>query len=157
MFLYLIDSHTIKGDYLENSERLIQSFIGCLGMMNVSTEIQSNKIYFKNIRKCSTDLGENKINAIKLLREGEIYFTSISSSEINILLKVNLEYLIFMSVLFGVVIGFIVWFYFGCSLDLALLLLILLSVLVYVIGRFVIKEKMKSLIDGALKKNDFYN
>ncbi len=153
MFLYLRKSLIVSGDYLANCERLNHSVVECLDRMNVRSEIHANKICFKNIRKNSTDSGENKSDALKLLREGEIYFSENSSNEIKISWKINLEYLLFMSVLFGVVVGFIAWFYFGYSLVLGLLLLISLSVLVYIIGCFLIKEKMNSLIDRVLMDN----
>lgn len=157
MFLYLNKSLIVNGDYLANCERLNDSVVECLDRMNVRSELHANKICFKNIRKNSTDSGENKSDAMKLLREGEIYFSENSSNEIKISWKINLEYLIFMSVMFGVVVGFISWFYFGYSLALGLLLLISLSALVYIIGCFLINEKMNYLVERVLKDNHLLN
>jgi hypothetical protein len=70
MFLYLSDNLSIKIDCLEDCEKLTHSIVEYLDKMNVSTKINGSKVYFKNIRKNSTDLGENKKDAIKLIREG---------------------------------------------------------------------------------------
>jgi hypothetical protein len=58
-----------------------------------------------------------------------------------------------MSVLLGVVTGFIAWFYYGNPLLIGLLLLSFISVLIYTIGCFFIKVKMNSLIDRILREN----
>ena len=73
--------------------------------LGLKTFIESDAITFQKIYKSTTDSGQNKTEAIKILRSGEIKLSYDADNKIVIAYNVNLDALKFMSVLLSILIS----------------------------------------------------
>ena len=136
-----------------NSDLFIDSFKkkiqGKLRLFDAQSEIQNDTIKFKRIVRNTTHSGQNKIEALKILREGLIRIEKIDSKRIQIFWEVQLDSLLFLSILIGLVIGSIAGF--ASSMILISMVIGLgSSTIVYFIGCSLIKSEIDEIIETSL-------
>jgi len=140
--------------YIDTFKKKIQ---GKLRDFEAQSEIHKDMISFKRIVRSTTNSGKNKIEAMKILREGEIRIEKIDSKRIKISWEVHLDGLLLLSFLIGLLIGILVVFtgsLSGISLIsgilFAIIIAMLFSVSIYFIGCSFIKSKIDELIELSI-------
>ena len=122
---------------------------GKLRLFEAQSEIQNDTIKFKRIVRNTTHSGQNKIEAMKILREGLIRIEKIDSKRIRIFWEVQLDSLLFLSILIGFVIGLIVGF--ASSMILISMVIGLgSSTIVYFIGCSFIKSEIDEIVATSI-------
>ena len=99
--------HVNSDLYIESFKKKIQE---TLSNFEAQSEIQNETIKFKRIVRNTTHSGQNKIEAMRILREGLIKIERIDSKKIRIFWEVNWDSLLFLSIAIGLVIGLIAGF-----------------------------------------------
>jgi hypothetical protein len=136
-----------------NSDLFIDSFKkkiqGKLRLFEAQSEIQNDTIKFKRIVRNTTHSGQNKIEAMKILREGLIRIEKIDSKRIRIFWEVQLDSLVFLSILIGLVIGLIAGF--ASSMILISMVIGLgSSTIAYFIGCSLIKSEIDEIVGTSI-------
>ena len=135
-----------------NSDLFIDSFKkkiqGKLRLFDAQSEIQNDTIKFKRIVRNTTHSGQNKIEALKILREGLIRIEKIDSKRIQIFWEVQLDSLLFLSILIGLVIGLIAVFA-SSMILIAMVIGLGSSTIVYFIGCSLIKSEIDEIIETS--------
>lgn len=136
-----------------NSDLFIDSFKkkiqGKLRLFEAQSEIQDDTIKFKRIVRNTTHSGQNKIEAMKILREGLIRIEKIDSMRIRIFWEVQLDSLLFLAILIGLVIGLIAGF--ASSMILISIVIGLgSSTIVYFIGCSLIKSEIDEIVGTSI-------
>ena len=146
--------HVNSEIYIESFKKKIQ---GKLRDFEAQTEIHKDMISFKRIVRSTTDSGKNKIEAMKILREGEIRIEKIDLNRIRISWEVRLDTIIFLSVTIGFVIALLVVFASSTSgislipgILIALIIGLLFSISIYFIGCSFIKSKIDELVETSI-------
>ncbi len=136
-----------------NSDLYIDSFqkkiIGRLKNIEATSEIQGNTVLFKRIVRNTTHSGKNKMEALKILREGIIKIEKIDSKHLKIYWEVNLDTIIFLSFLIGLFIGLMVQFA-GSIILISLISGLLFFIISYFIGCSIIKAKIDRIVEESI-------
>jgi len=121
------------------------------------SEIQNDTIKFKRIVKMASDCGYSRAEAMQILREGEIRIEKIDSKRIRISWEVQLDTLIFLSMVIGFVIGLLVGFASSMTnnsiifgIFFALIIGTLFSISTYFIGCSLIKSQIDRIVETSI-------
>jgi hypothetical protein len=146
-------SNSIEKTIHENSDLYIDSFMkkiqGTLRTFDTRSEIQNDSIKFKRIVKSLALSGKNKIEGMKLVREGLIKIERINSKRIRIFWEVKLDTLLFISILIGLVIGLISGFA-SSLIAFSTIIGLLFSSITYFIGCSIVKSKIDEIVAAAM-------
>jgi hypothetical protein len=112
-------------------------------------EIVGETILFKRIVRNTTHSGMNKVEAMKILREGSIRIGKPDSGKIKIYWKVKLDAILFLSILTGMVIAVIAGFA-SSKLIISIAIGVLFSIITYFAGCSVIKSKIDGLVETSV-------
>jgi hypothetical protein len=113
------------------------------------SEIEGDTIHFKRIVRNTTHSGMNKVEAMKILREGAIGIERMNSGKIKIYWKVKLDAILFLSILTGIVIAVIAGFA-SSKLIISMAIGVLFSIITYFAGCSVIKSKIDELVESSV-------
>lgn len=113
------------------------------------SEIVGDTIHFKRIVKNTTNSGMNKVEAMKIMREGSISIEKINSGKIKIVWKVKLDAILVLSILIGIVIAVIAGFA-SSRLIISMAIGVLFSIITYFSGCSVIKSKIDELVETSV-------
>ena len=120
-----------------------------LKAMECRPEIVGDTIHFKRIVRNTTHSGMNKVEAMKILREGSVRIERMNSGKIKIYWKVKLDAVLFLSVLTGIVITVIAGFA-GSKLIISLAVGVLFSIIAYFAGCTLIKSRIDELVETSV-------
>jgi len=146
--------HVNSDIYIESFQKKIQ---GKLSYFETRSEIQNDTIKFKRILRILALSGKNKIDGMRILREGEIRIEKIDSNRIRISWEVQLDTIIFLSLTIGLLIGLLVGFVSSMSgislitgILFAIIIALLFSISIYFIGCSFIKSKIDELVETSI-------
>jgi len=146
-------SNTAEKTIHVNSDLYIQSFKkniqGKLRILEAQSETQNDTILFKRVMRSTTHSGQNKIEALKILREGLIGIERIDSKRIRIFWEVKLDSLLFLSIVIGFIIGLIAGFA-SSKIIISMIIGLLFSTISYFIGCAVIKSKIDEMVKKSI-------
>lgn len=117
--------------------------------IEAKSEIQNGTIAFKRVVRNTTHLGINKIEALKILREGFVRIEKVDSNKVQIFLEVKLDVILFLSFLIGLFIGLITAFA-GSSFSLSIIIGLLFSIVTYLIGCSIIQRKIDEIVSSSM-------
>lgn len=146
-------SNSVEKTIHVNSDLYIDSFMKKIQVsfrnFETRSEIQNDTIKFKRIVRILALSGKNKIEGVKLVREGLIRIERINSKRIRIFWEVKLDSLLFISFLIGLVIGLIS----GLASSLIIFSTIigfLFSTITYFIGCSIVKSKFDEFVAASI-------
>lgn len=132
--------------YIDSFKKKIQE---TLKNFEAQSEIQNDTIKFKRIVRNTTHSGQNKIEAMKILREGLIGIERIDSKKIRIFWEVKLDSLLFLSISIGLVIGLIAGFA-SSMIIISMIIGLLFSIIIYFIGCSIVKSKIDEIVATSI-------
>ncbi|WP_319479351.1 hypothetical protein [uncultured Draconibacterium sp.] len=149
----LLYSNTIEKRIPGNADLYIESFMKKiqwkLKELEARSEVKINTIEFERTVRNTTHSGENKREALKILREGFVRIEKNGSNKIQIFWEVKLDILLFLSIMVGLIIGLIVGFI-DSGIVLSIITGLLFSIMVYFIGYSVIKIKIDRIVETSV-------
>lgn len=149
----LLYSNTIEKRVQGNADLYVESFMKKvqekLHDLDSKSELNNGTIQFKRIVRNTTDSGENKREALKILREGFVRIEKNGSHKIQIFWEVKLNILLFLSIMVGLINGLIVGFI-DSGIVLSIITGLLFSIIVYFIGYTVIKIKIDRIVETSV-------
>ncbi|WP_297099503.1 hypothetical protein [uncultured Draconibacterium sp.] len=128
--------------YIDSFKKIIQE---ALRNFDAQSEIENDTITFKRIVRITTHSGRNKIEAMKLVREGLIRIERVGTKKIRIFWEVKLDALVFLSISIGLLFGLIALLA-SSMILISTIIGLLFSAIMYFIGCSIVKSK----IDGIL-------
>ncbi|MDX8338276.1 hypothetical protein SLH46_03705 [Draconibacterium sp. IB214405] len=137
--------HVNSDVYIDSFKKKIQE---TLRDFEAQSEIENDTIKFKRIVRSTTHSGQNKIEAMKLVREGLIRIERIDSTKIRIFWEVKLDAVLFLSVSIGLLIGLIAGFA-GSMILISTIIGLLFSAIMYFVGCSIVKSKINELITSS--------
>lgn len=150
----LLYSNTIEKKVQGNADLYIESFMkkiqGKLNELEAKSEVKIDTIEFKRIVRNTTHSGKNKIEALKILREGFVRIEKNGSYKIQIFWEVKLETLLFLSIMVGLIIGLLVGLT-DSGIVLSIITGLLFSLIKYFIGYLVIKMKIDRIVETSVR------
>ena len=138
--------HVNSDLYIDSFKKKIQE---TLRNFEAQSEIQNDTIKFKRIVRNTTHSGQNKIEAMKILREGLIRIEKVDSKKIRIFWEVKLDSLLFLSISTGLVIGLIAGFA-SSMIIISMIIGLLFSTIAYFIGGSIVKSKIDEIIATSI-------
>lgn len=143
-----------------NSDVLIDALkigiVDKLHEMKISTELSDDSITFKRfVIIMGTHDEENKRHPMKIFREGKFRIRKSSSNKIEIYFEIGLDYLLVLSIVIGILGGFIVVFLLEYSIITILSSItsgFSLSVVVYLLGLNSIQTRLDDILETSLAK-----
>ncbi len=114
---------------------------------------ESYGISFKRRIITITTSGENRIDALKIFRKGNIFIFA-EKNQLNVNWSVDLDPLYFLSFLISLVIGFATHFFFKYQLLISILTGLTAFIIINVIGIVIINSKINELNRVCLKISD---
>ena len=138
--------HVNSDLYIDSFKKKIQE---TLRNFEAQSEIQKDSIKFKRIVRNTTHSGQNKIEAMKILREGLIRIERIDSKKIRIFWEVKLDSLLFLSISIGIVIGLIAGFA-SSMIIISVIIGLLFSTIMYFIGCSIVKSKIDKIVASSI-------
>jgi len=132
--------------YIESFKKKIQSQ---LRIIEARSEILNNTIIFKRIVRNTTHSGMNKIEAMKILREGLIQIEKVAPNKIKISWEIKLDSLLFVTILVGLAVGLIARFS-DSTIAISIVYGLIFSVAVYFVGYTFIKTKIDRIIESSI-------
>lgn len=149
----LLYSNTIEKRIPGNADLYIESCMKKiqwkLKELEARSEVKINTIEFERTVRNTTHSGENKREALKILREGFVRIEKNGSNKIQIFWEVKLDILLFLSIMVGLIIGLIVGFI-DSGIVLSIITGLLFSIMVYFIGYSVIKIKIDRIVETSV-------
>jgi hypothetical protein len=146
-------SNTIEKKIHGNSDLYIKSFMKKvqekLQELDAKSVLNNGTIQFERIVRNTTHSGQNKIEALKILREGFVQIEKNGSHKIQIFWEVKLDTVLFLSIMVGLIIGLIAGFT-DSGIVLSIITGLLFSILVYLIGYSVIKIRIDRIIETSI-------
>ena len=146
-------SNTEEKTILVNPDLYIDSFKKkiwkTLKDFEAQSEIQNDTIKFKRIVRITTHSGQNKIEAMKMLREGIIRIEKIDSKKIRIFWEVKLDSLLLLSISIGLLIGLIAGFA-SSMIIISIIIGLLFTSITYFIGGSIIKSKIDEIVSISI-------
>ncbi len=138
--------HVNSDLYIDSFKKKIQE---TLKNFEAQSEIQNDTIKFKRIVRNTTHSGQNKIEAMKILREGLIRIEKVDSKKIRIFWEVKLDSLLFLSISTGLGIGLIAGFA-SSMIIISMIIGLLFSTIAYFIGGSIVKSKIDEIIATSI-------
>ncbi len=138
--------HVNSDLYIDSFKKKIQE---TLRSFEAQSEIQNDTIKFKRIVRHTTHSGQNKIEAMKILREGLIRIEKVDSMKIRIFWEVKLDSLLFLSISIGLVIGLIAGFA-SSMIIISMIIGLLFSTIMYFIGYSIVKSKINEIVATSI-------
>lgn len=146
-------SNTIEKKIHGNSDLYLNSLMKKIQLklrnIEARSEITNDTILFKRIVRSTTHSGENKREAMKILRDGQIRIRKINSNKIEIFWEVELDTLLFLSMVIGLVIGLIAGFA-SSMIIISMIIGSLFSIIAYFIGCSIIKSKIDEIVETSI-------
>lgn len=136
----------IDKDFDIEAKEIISNLSLHLSEQNYRTNINLNNLFFHKSIETTTHSGLNRIRAMKVLRNGEIKLSKLDKNQLKIACIVDLDSLIFMSVLLGLSIGIFCRTISYSSYSISILYGVIISIIIYFIGCLNIKGKLDELI-----------
>ena len=134
--------HVNSDLYIDSFKKKIQE---ALRNFEAQSEIQNDTIKFKRIVRNTTHSGQNKIEAMKIVREGLIKIVRVDSNKIRIFWEVKLDSLVFLSISIGLLIGLIAVFASSMIIT-SMIIGLLFSIITYFIGCSIVKSKIDEIV-----------
>nr|WP_319511012.1 hypothetical protein [uncultured Draconibacterium sp.] len=138
--------HVNSDVYIDSFKKKIQE---TLKNFDARSEIQNDTIKFKRIVRITTHSGQNKIEAMKIVREGLIGIERIDSKKIKIFWEVKLDSLLFLSISIGLLIGAIAGFV-SSMIIISLIIGLLFSAIMYFIGCSIVKSTIDDIVATSI-------
>ena len=138
--------HVDSDLYIDSLKKKIQE---TLRNFEAQSENQNDTIKFKRIVRNTTHSGQNKIEAMKILREGLIRIERIDSTKIRIFWEAKLDSLLFLSISIGLVIGLIAGFA-SSMIIISIIIGLLFSTITYFIGCSIVKSKIDEIVATSI-------
>lgn len=138
--------HVNSDVYIDSFKKKIQE---TLKNFDARSEIQNDTIKFKRIVRITTHSGQNKIDAMKIVREGLIGIERIDSKKIKIFWEVKLDSLLFLSISIGLLIGAIAGFV-SSMIIISLIIGLLFSAIMYFIGCSIVKSTIDDIVATSI-------
>ena len=132
--------------YIDSFKKKIQE---ALRNFEAQSEIQNDTIKFKRIVRATTHSGQNKIEAMKIVREGLIRIERIDSKKIRISWEVKLNSLLFLSISIGLLIGLVAGFA-SSMIIISIIIGLLFSTIMYFIGCSIVKSKIDEIVATSI-------
>lgn len=132
--------------YIDSFKKKIQE---TLINFEAQSEIQNDTIKFNRIVRNSTHSGQNKLEAMKMLREVLIRIERIDSEKIRIFWEVKLDSVLFLSISIGLVIGLIAGFA-SSMIIIPMMIGLLFSTIMYFIGCSIVKSKIDKIVADSI-------
>jgi hypothetical protein len=132
--------------YIDSFKKKVQE---TLRNFEAQSEIQNDTIKFKRIVRNTTHSGQNKIEAMKIFREGLIRIERVDSEKIRIFWEVKLDSLLFLSISIGLVIGLIAVFT-SSMIIISMIIGLLFSTITYFIGCSIVKSKIDEIVATSI-------
>ena len=129
-----------------NLDKVLLNLKHQLNSDDFSTEIKSNEIEFQKILRTSTHTGKNVSDAFNLLKSGKFILKDTENNSFLISYYVNVNHLIFFSIIIGVLIGLATGISGIQSTFFSILTSMLIAFLIILIGLFSMKLKMSEII-----------
>jgi hypothetical protein len=123
--------------------------------MKISTDLSDDTIFFKRFVIIGTHTGENKRNAMKIFREGKFRIRKSSSKKIEIYSEIELDHLLVLSIVIGILGGFFIVFvleFSAIGIFSSVISGFALSVAVYLLGLMSIQTRLDEILDTLLAK-----
>ncbi|WP_163322357.1 hypothetical protein [Draconibacterium mangrovi] len=143
-------SNTAEKTIHEDSDLYIDSFKKklqeTLRTFEAQSEIQNDTITFKRIVRNTTHSGQNKIDAMKLVREGIIRIERIDTTKIRIVWEVKLDALLFLSISIGLLIGLLTLFV-SSMILISMIIGLLFASITYFIGCSIVKSQIDKIVN----------
>ena len=131
--------------YIDSFKKQIQE---TLRNFKAQSEIQNDTIKFKRLVRNTTHSGQNKFEAMKIVREGLIRIERIDAAKIRIFWEVKLDALLFLSISIGLLIGLLAGFA-SSMILIAMLIGLLFSTITYFIGCSIVKSKIDEIVNAS--------
>ncbi|WP_321997767.1 hypothetical protein [Draconibacterium orientale] len=131
--------------YIDSFKKQIQE---TLRNFEAQSEIQNDTIKFKRLVRNTTHSGQNKFEAMKIVREGLIRIERIDAAKIRIFWEVKLDALLFLSISIGLLIGLLAGFA-SSMILIAMLIGLLFSTITYFIGCSIVKSKIDEIVNAS--------
>lgn len=132
--------------YIDSFKKKIQE---SLRNIDARSEFHNDTIKFKRIVRNTTHSGQNKMEAMKILREGLIRIERMDSKQIKIFWTVKLNSLLLLSITIGLAIGLIAGFA-SSMIIISMIIGLLFSTLMYFIGCSMVKSKIDEIVAAAI-------
>lgn len=146
-------THSIEIKNVKDSSSCVRLFFSNiqndLQTEGYSTEFCNNTLIFKRLVRNTTHSGMNKVEALKVFREGLFRIEIKAPDIIEIYCEVSLEHLLFFSCLTGLIIGCIVMV--NSNIVIAFFIAILIALLNLSIGRYLIQSNIDNIIGRQIK------
>lgn len=150
-------SNAIEKKIHGNSDKYIKSFMKKvqekLQELDAKSELNNGTIQFERIVRNTTHSGQNKIEALKILREGFVRIEENGAHKIQILWEVKLDTLLFLSIMVGLIVGLIVGFT-DSGIVLSIITGLLFSIITYFVGYSVAFRKSSTSSRKDFRTND---
>ena len=144
----------IQETFEADSKRISSNLKSMLQELGLKTFIESDVIKFHKIYKSTTDSGQNKTEAMKILRSGKIKLSYDPDNKIVIAYNVNLDALKFMSVLLSILIGFFRWTIYDSNSLVSIFIGLITLFLTYSLGYIYSENKMNNIIHRSVRKKN---
>lgn len=131
--------------YIDSFKKQIQE---TLRNFEAQSEIQNDTIKFKRMVRNTTHSGQNKFEAMKIVREGLIRIERVDAAKIRIFWEVKLDALLFLSISIGLLIGLLAGFA-SSMILIAMLIGLLFSTITYFIGCSIVKSKIDEIVNTS--------
>ncbi len=144
----------IEETFEADSKRIFSNLKSILHELGLKTFTELDVIKFQKIYKSTTDSGQNKTEAMKILRSGEIKLSYDPDNKIVIAYNVNQDVLKFMSVLLSILIGFFRWTIYDSNSLVSIFIGLITLFLTYSLGYIYSENKMNNIIYRSVRKKN---
>ena len=120
-----------------------------LNIFGFRTGTESYGISFKRKIITITHSGENRVDAMKIFRDGNIYI-SAENNQLNVNWSVKLDSLYFLSSLISIVVGFMTSFFLNFQLFFSIITGLTVFVILNIIGILIINLKINEINNTCL-------
>ena len=138
-----------KLDFISDSTMIISNLKFFLHELNAYTETNESSIKFKRIIK-TTNYSENRRDSLKILREGVIKLSPLDNKKIKIEWTIKLDILLFWTVLFGSIVGFLIKKIASLSIFTSIFSGLTICIILYLTGYFWISSEINYIIDNSI-------
>ena len=132
--------------YIDSFKKKVQEQ---LRIIEARTEVRKDTMLFKRIVRNTTHSGMNKVEAMKILREGSIQIEKHGTNRIKIIWEIKTDSLIFMSVVSGLV-GGLVFGFAGSTMILSIVFGLVSSVILFFVGYAWIGAEIDRIMESSI-------
>lgn len=136
----------MKKSFDSDSKSIILKLKYNLNNEGFHTSNDSRNIKFKRVYKSTTHRSENITSGSMILREGKIRIEEISEKKMKILYNVRLDYIIFISLIFGLFSGIALTFFGDIKIVTSIIIGLLISSFIFMVEYFILRFRMTELI-----------